>query len=111
MFRQAVAPAAALGSHLFWIFLILGFVLQSSGLLCSGLFAFSLAVAFTLPTLPIELDASARAKRVLEEMGLVSVSQGGGVETDGVNGFQTAFSGAMSASSGGPSRAGTQRLL
>lgn len=79
MFRQAVAPAAAIGSNMAWIFLILGFIIQSAGLVYFGIAAFSLAVLFALITLPVEFDASARARRVLADMGLVTSTEGQGV--------------------------------
>jgi uncharacterized protein len=79
-FRQKVAPAAAIGSNMAWLFLLGGFIMQSAGLIYVGVAVFSLGVIFALVTLPVEFDASARAKRVLAEMGLVS-----GQEAHGVN--------------------------
>lgn len=79
MMRQAIAPTAAIGSKLSWILILGGFLLQSANLLYVGIAAFSLAVVFTLVTLPVEFDARARAKRVLGTMGLVTATEGGGV--------------------------------
>jgi uncharacterized protein len=78
-FRQKVAPAAAIGSNMAWLFLLGGFIMQSAGLIYVGVAVFSLGVIFALVTLPVEFDASARAKRVLAEMGLVSGEEGRGV--------------------------------
>jgi Zn-dependent membrane protease YugP len=54
-------------------------LLHATGLAWFGVAAFSVAVMFTLVTLPVEFDASARAKRVLTDMGLVTQTEGQGV--------------------------------
>jgi len=79
MFRQAVAPAAALGSNLSWLLILGGALLGSLGLMKLGVLAFSLMVVFTVVTLPVEFDASARAKRILLSTGLVSEQEQRGV--------------------------------
>ncbi|NUN15514.1 MAG: zinc metallopeptidase [Myxococcales bacterium] len=79
MFRQAVAPVASFGSNVS-IFLILGgSLLASASMTLLGVVAFSVAVFFTLLTLPVEFDASRRAKEVLANMGMVSGNEGAGV--------------------------------
>jgi len=70
--RQTLAPAAMFGSNISWILILLGFILSSVKMLWLGIGLFSLAVLFTLITLPVEFDASRRAKEVLLSMGLVS---------------------------------------
>jgi Zn-dependent membrane protease YugP len=70
--RQTLAPAAMFGSNISWILILLGFILSSAKMLWLGIGLFSLAVLFTLITLPVEFDASRRAKEVLLSMGLVS---------------------------------------
>jgi hypothetical protein len=77
--RQIVAPMAKLGSNLAWILLMIGFFLQASGFIYAGIIGFSFMVLFTLLTLPVEFDASSRAKRVLQEMGFISQAEGKGV--------------------------------
>lgn len=79
MFRQAVAPAAAIGSNLAMVLLVIGMLVQATGLVYLGILGFSVAVVFTLVTLPVEFDASARAKRVLASLGMVTRSEGEGV--------------------------------
>jgi Zn-dependent membrane protease YugP len=78
-FRQVVAPAAAIGSNLSFFLIFGGILLHATGLAWFGVAAFSVAVMFTLVTLPVEFDASARAKRVLTDMGLVTQTEGQGV--------------------------------
>jgi Zn-dependent membrane protease YugP len=79
MFRQAVAPAAAFSSNFALIFILIGFLAGVAGLIYFGIAAFSVGVVFALITLPVEFDASRRAKKVLGEMGLVSGREGKGV--------------------------------
>ena len=45
----------------------------------AGVALFSAAVAFTLVTLPVEFNASARAKEMLMRNGMVTVEEAGGV--------------------------------
>jgi Zn-dependent membrane protease YugP len=78
--RSAIVPAARFGSSLApWIF-ILGFLFQFTALAWAGLVLFGIAVIFTLVTLPVELDASKRAKRLLVGNGVLI-----GNEINGVN--------------------------
>ncbi len=77
--RSYLAPAASFGSNIGLIILIMGLAMQSMGLFTVGIIAFSLMVAFTLITLPVEFDASNRAKRLLPQLGLVQGQQGRGV--------------------------------
>lgn len=78
--RQTMAPVAVFGSKFAWILLIIGFVAQSMGLIKLGVALFAVAVVFSLVTLPVEFDASRRAKRLLPELGLISGdSEGRGV--------------------------------
>lgn len=77
--RQTLAPAAMFGSNLSWIFILIGMVLASTTMMWVGIGLFSLAVLFTLVTLPVEFDASRRAKEVLTQLGLVASSDRAGV--------------------------------
>jgi len=76
--RSAVAPAAATGSQLgIWLFMIGFFIPIFTGsnmtwLMDAGIILFSVAVAFTLVTLPVEFNASKRALVVLAEGGFLT---------------------------------------
>ncbi|RDV38288.1 hypothetical protein DV096_10805 [Bradymonadaceae bacterium TMQ3] len=77
--RQKMVPVASIGTNLgLWI-TIAGIVIGISGLATVGIVLFGGAVAFTLVTLPVEFDASARAKRVLDEQGFVTGEEARGV--------------------------------
>jgi uncharacterized protein len=79
--RAALVPAVNVGSMLGWIFIILGLVMQWTGLAWLGVIVFSGGALFALATLPVELNASARARALLVETGIVV----GADEQRGVN--------------------------
>jgi len=79
--RAALVPAVNIGSMLGWILIFIGLLIQSTGLAGLGLIIFAGGALFALATLPVELNASARAKRLLAETGLIT----GEDEQRGVN--------------------------
>jgi Zn-dependent membrane protease YugP len=88
-FRAALVPAVNIGSTMGWIFLILGLLLRSAlgnQLAWIGVGLFALGTLFALATIPVELNASARAKSLLADTGLISSSE----EKKGVNAVLTA---------------------
>ncbi|NOZ02713.1 MAG: zinc metallopeptidase, partial [Deltaproteobacteria bacterium] len=78
--RQTLAPAARWGSNLSWILILIGFLLASTSMIWVGIVLFSVAVLFTLVTLPVEFDASRRARAILPQLGLVTASDRAGVD-------------------------------
>jgi len=70
-FRAAIVPMVNIGSYLGWILILIGMLLQISGLAWLGVLVFSGGALFALATLPVELDASARARRLLQETGII----------------------------------------
>jgi Zn-dependent membrane protease YugP len=73
--RNAAVPLAGFGSGAGMILLILGIVLRSPPLLLIGIVAFAGMVFFQVVNLPVEYDASHRAKRQLVELGIVPQEQ------------------------------------
>jgi Zn-dependent membrane protease YugP len=69
--RSALVPAVNIGSTLGWILIILGLVLRLSGLAWLGVLVFAGGAVFALATLPVELNASARAKQMLFQTGII----------------------------------------
>jgi Zn-dependent membrane protease YugP len=69
--RAALVPAVNIGSYLGWILIILGLFLGMTGIAWLGVLVFSGGALFALATLPVELNASARARRLLAETGLI----------------------------------------
>lgn len=73
--RSAVLPIARVGSHLSWIFIIIGLLFTAKVgyvLLYIGIILFSASVLFTLATLPVEFNASKRALACIRETGLMT---------------------------------------
>jgi hypothetical protein len=60
-----------IGSYLGWILIIIGIFLKMTGLAWLGVAVFAGGALFALATLPVELNASARAKRLLVESGII----------------------------------------
>lgn len=77
--RNMTAPAASIGSNMSWIIMIVGFLMGAMGLVKIGIALFSLVVFFQLITLPVEFNASSRAKRILAGWGTVLQSERDGV--------------------------------
>jgi uncharacterized protein len=69
--RAALVPAVNIGSYLGWILIIIGMLLRMTQLAWVGVIVFSFGAIFALATIPVELNASARAKRLLVESGLI----------------------------------------
>jgi Zn-dependent membrane protease YugP len=82
--RTAIVPAVSIGSNLGFGVLFLGLILNSVGLAWVGVGLFALATVFALITLPVEFDASKRAKEALVQIGLVDQGVRGGEEGKGV---------------------------
>ncbi len=75
MLRTALVPAVQFGSQFgIWV-ILLGAMLNFRGLTLIGVALFSLSVLFALVTLPVEWDASARAKKLMVSSGIVSPSE------------------------------------
>ncbi len=79
--RAALVPAVNVGSYLGWILIFIGLLLGFIQLAWLGILVFSLGALFALATIPVELNASARAKRMLVESGLIQTEE----EQQGVN--------------------------
>jgi Zn-dependent membrane protease YugP len=80
-FRAALVPAVNIGSWLGWILIMVGLFLNMVNLAWLGVLVFSGGALFALATLPVELNASARAKQLLSDTGIIQSEQ----ERRGVN--------------------------
>jgi uncharacterized protein len=80
-FRAALVPAVNVGSWLGWILIMIGLFLNMTNLAWMGVLVFSGGAIFALATLPVELNASARAKQLLADTGIIQSEQ----ERRGVN--------------------------
>jgi Zn-dependent membrane protease YugP len=70
--RSALVPTANIGSSVGYIVMLVGlFLLHSREMVAFGALLFSMVLLFQIVTLPVEFDASARAKRLAVENGIV----------------------------------------
>lgn len=79
--RMAIVPVTQFASQLLPLVIIGGFIFHVSGLITLGIICYAVLAFFQLITLPVEFDASKRAKVILQQMGMI---QPGG-EAAGVN--------------------------
>jgi uncharacterized protein len=79
--RSALVPAVNIGSNLGWILILIGLLMNMTGVAWLGVAAFSAGALFALATLPVEFNASSRAKRLLKDSGLITSHE----EKRGVN--------------------------
>ena len=70
-FRGVLVPLVNIGSNLGWILIMIGLFLQLTQLAWLGILVFSGGALFALVTLPVEFDASARARRMLADSGII----------------------------------------
>lgn len=83
--RTNIVPVVNIGSNLGFIVLLAGLFMQITGLAWAGVALFSLSTLFALITLPVEFDASKRAKLALVQAGIVDNGVQGGQEARGVD--------------------------
>ena len=76
--RSSLVPLVNLASPGAYIFFLIGLVLNSPALLWLGIICFGMAVLFSLVTLPVEYDASRRAKQLMVSSGIVTQSEAEG---------------------------------
>jgi len=69
--RNLAVPIASFGSNASILMLIFGAILNRPWLFLAGIIAFSGVVVFQIVNLPVEFNASARAKAQLAQLGIV----------------------------------------
>lgn len=79
-FRSALFPAVQFASNIWMVLLIGGLLLGALQLAWLGVLLYAVAVLFQFVTLPVEFDASRRAKQQLQDLGLVASNEGTGVQ-------------------------------
>src|SRR5213075_3346890 len=79
--RMAIVPVTMIASQLLPFIIIGGLFFGITGLITLGICCYLVLVVFQLITLPVEFDASRRAKIILREMGIIQP----GEEAAGVN--------------------------
>ena len=77
--RSMIFPVVNIGTKIAYVLLIIGFVLNIFDLMIWGIGMTSLALIFQLVTLPVEFDASERAKKALIDLNITTVDENLGV--------------------------------
>jgi Zn-dependent membrane protease YugP len=77
--RSALVPTANIGSSLGYIVMAGGLMFQSQKVVLLGAMLFSAVLLFQIVTLPVEFDASSRAKKLALERGLVTAQEAPGM--------------------------------
>ncbi len=80
-FRSALVPVVNIGSNLGWFLIMIGLFLRFTELAWLGVLVFAGGAVFALATLPVEFNASARAKQLLVQTGIIQTDE----EQRGVN--------------------------
>lgn len=73
--RSTIVPIANFGSQLSWPIFFAGLIFSIQALTTLGIVLFSAAVLFQLVTLPVELNASSRALKMLESTGIMHTEE------------------------------------
>lgn len=77
--RSALVPTAGIGSQLGYFMMLGGLIFGWAGLVGLGALLFSAVLLFQIVTLPVEFDASARAKKLAYDYGIVHRAERDGV--------------------------------
>ena len=77
--RSAMVPSVRLGSWAGPILFFIGYLINFTGLIWVGLVLFAATVVFAIVTLPVEFDASRRAKQLLVNQGILASQEMVGV--------------------------------
>ena len=69
--RSLLVPTAGIGSNIGYLVMILGLIINAADIVLIGAVLFSAVLLFQIVTLPVEFDASNRAKALVLERGLI----------------------------------------
>lgn len=80
--RMQIVPATQFASQILPFVILGGFFFHMTGLITLGIACYAILMVFQLVTLPVEFDASNRAKAILQRMGIVRPGEeAAGVDT------------------------------
>src|ERR1700745_1622792 len=69
--RMAIVPVTMIASQMLPFVILGGLFFHITGLITPGIYCYSISLVFKIITLPVEFDASRRAKIILQQMGMV----------------------------------------
>jgi hypothetical protein len=77
--RSMLVPTANIGSSVGYFVMLIGLFMQATNMVLIGALLFSMVLLFQIVTLPVEFDASARAKELVVAHGIVTSHEREGV--------------------------------
>ena len=78
--RSMLVPTANIGSSIGYFVMVIGVFMSSTNMVLAGAVLFSAVLLFQIVTLPVEFNASARAKALVVEHGIVTTQERAGVD-------------------------------
>jgi len=78
--RSMLVPTASIGSNIGYFVMLAGLFMSSANMVMAGAALFSMVLLFQIVTLPVEFDASNRAKALVVEQGIVGVDERRGMD-------------------------------
>lgn len=78
--RSALVPTANIGSNIGYFVMLIGLFMASQNMVLIGALLFSMVLLFQIVTLPVEFDASSRAKELVVAQGIVTSQEREGVD-------------------------------
>ncbi len=78
--RSLLVPTANIGSSIGYIVMFLGLIMSSTNMVLVGAVLFSAVLLFQVVTLPVEFNASRRAKALIVEHGIITRQERVGVD-------------------------------
>jgi Zn-dependent membrane protease YugP len=78
--RSTLVPTANIGSSIGYFVMFLGLLMHANSMVLIGALLFSMVLLFQVVTLPVEFDASARAKELVVANGIITSNEREGVD-------------------------------
>jgi hypothetical protein len=78
--RSLLVPTANIGSSIGYFVMLIGLLISASNMVLIGAVLFSMVLLFQVVTLPVEFDASARAKELVVSQGIVTSQEREGID-------------------------------
>jgi hypothetical protein len=78
--RSALVPTANIGSSIGYFVMVIGLFMASTNMVLVGALLFSAVLLFQIVTLPVEFNASSRAKALVVDQGIVTMQERTGVD-------------------------------
>lgn len=78
--RSLLVPTANIGSSVGYFVMLMGVFMRAANMVLIGALLFSMVLLFQIVTLPVEFDASARAKELVVSQGIVTSYEREGVD-------------------------------